>query len=531
MHYSFEEYKEGLINVKYNDSVMDAVLEDAHEALSNKTDIEENCIIIACCCGMILKKGRFELIKEGIDMCNEMLGLCSSVKARGLAESALATMYIVLQYQPKVVEHFLNFMNLGWTNEVRSVVTLYSSMSVICMNSGLYDKALEFNQLFFDRAGELPECDPIVTRLILISNKACILAAAGRTDELALVRTELDAYMESHADNEYIAGMLPEIRVFDLYFDALFHDFDDEMMDCYIQYLRRTLSLTEKNDGLEPIIKLTPEYHEVFMNKLLEKGRPADCIEVGKLIMASKERFMGAVTDICGIIVKAGRQYPELIDRDEFMKFSEEYILRLENERANQKEILQDIVRDEFRVDEINRQYSTLRQKYETDQLTGCYNRPGFEQQAPVFFAEHPNGSLIFMDVDNLKKTNDMYSHSMGDFLLKSFVKTIQSNIDRNEDNLYRYAGDEFIIVSSKCEAEAAILMTKIEKVFENSVECGGGSLKIEFSYGIASFDEPDTDTANDAEPSIAAKLLNVVFLADSRMYECKRRHKNARKE
>jgi diguanylate cyclase (GGDEF)-like protein len=93
-------------------------------------------------------------------------------------------------------------------------------------------------------------------------------------------------------------------------------------------------------------------------------------------------------------------------------------------------------------VSEIVREESVL------DDLTETYRRtPGlFELEREIERARRTSKtfSLIFIDVDNLKYTNDSFGHAAGDQLLVDIVKTLRARV-RPYDPIVRYGGDEFL--------------------------------------------------------------------------------------
>ncbi len=91
------------------------------------------------------------------------------------------------------------------------------------------------------------------------------------------------------------------------------------------------------------------------------------------------------------------------------------------------------------------------------DQLTGLYNRRSGEQR----LAEEINRSLrygrpltlLMLDLDGLKQTNDKLGHAGGDLLLKTFSERLQRAI-RGSDLAVRLGGDEFMVMLPECRAE-----------------------------------------------------------------------------
>jgi diguanylate cyclase (GGDEF)-like protein/hemerythrin-like metal-binding protein/PAS domain S-box-containing protein len=64
-------------------------------------------------------------------------------------------------------------------------------------------------------------------------------------------------------------------------------------------------------------------------------------------------------------------------------------------------------------------------------------------------------GALMFLDLDNFKPLNDMHGHAVGDLLLIEAARRIQSCV-RETDTVARYGGDEFVVMLSELEKDAA---------------------------------------------------------------------------
>lgn len=91
------------------------------------------------------------------------------------------------------------------------------------------------------------------------------------------------------------------------------------------------------------------------------------------------------------------------------------------------------------------------------DQLTGLYNRRSGEQRlADEIGRSMRYGrplTLLMLDLDGLKQTNDKLGHAGGDLLLKAFSERLQRAI-RGSDLAVRLGGDEFMVMLPECRAE-----------------------------------------------------------------------------
>ncbi|WP_353573029.1 histidine kinase N-terminal 7TM domain-containing protein [Candidatus Albibeggiatoa sp. nov. BB20] len=94
-----------------------------------------------------------------------------------------------------------------------------------------------------------------------------------------------------------------------------------------------------------------------------------------------------------------------------------------------------------------------------TDSLTNALNRRALimygEQEIQRAHRYQRELSLILLDVDNFKYINDHHGHLGGDYILKKIVQTIQ-NIIRDNDFIFRYGGDEFVVLLIEADASQA---------------------------------------------------------------------------
>ncbi len=159
-----------------------------------------------------------------------------------------------------------------------------------------------------------------------------------------------------------------------------------------------------------------------------------------------------------------------------------------------------------------------LREMAIHDPLTGLKNRRFFDMYIPheVKRINRSKESLavLVIDVNDFKNINDAYGHSFGDRILKACAEILHASI-RGTDLLFRFGGDEFLIVMSRAgDHEAGIVISRINQqlAFWNESELGRKS-RLSFSIGYSLL----TDSR---------ELPEVMSEADLKMYEDKRRWK-----
>ncbi len=124
-----------------------------------------------------------------------------------------------------------------------------------------------------------------------------------------------------------------------------------------------------------------------------------------------------------------------------------------------------------------------------TDELTGLHNRRSFNENFTLAAsAARRNGyplSLISIDLDHFKKVNDTLGHDVGDLVLTEFSALI-AGMMRAEDLAVRWGGEEFIILLSHSnENAAATLAERIRSAFERT-PTSATPLPMTASFGVA---------------------------------------------
>ncbi len=107
------------------------------------------------------------------------------------------------------------------------------------------------------------------------------------------------------------------------------------------------------------------------------------------------------------------------------------------------------------------------------DALTGARNRAGLrfylDERLHNWVAKRENILLIMFDIDDFKLYNDTFGHLEGDEVLTSIVKAIESNPEVHHLRLFRYGGEEFLVIRSRTdEEEAKSILETLRKTVEN---------------------------------------------------------------
>jgi len=152
------------------------------------------------------------------------------------------------------------------------------------------------------------------------------------------------------------------------------------------------------------------------------------------------------------------------------------------------------------------------------DPLTFLRNRREMEDTlAREISRYHRHGdplSLLFIDCDDFKLVNDTYGHDAGDAYLKYVADTLVE-LTRMSDMVFRFAGDEFVVVlPNQNRKDADAIAMRIRKHFmDNCAIYNNQKMNVMVSYGVAS-------SQNLAEVTSGAMLK----LADRNLYDMKKK-------
>jgi diguanylate cyclase (GGDEF)-like protein len=154
-----------------------------------------------------------------------------------------------------------------------------------------------------------------------------------------------------------------------------------------------------------------------------------------------------------------------------------------------------------------------------TDPLTHTNNRASFDdliQREMSLAIRHGKSlSVVFLDIDYFKAINDEHGHECGDITLALVAKWIKKCL-RDSDIVFRYGGEEFVVLLRETNLEGAQLVAeRIRKSIQNhTLSYDMSTLKVTASLGVSALHSDDTaDT--------------FVKRADTAMYQAKHNGRN----
>ena len=145
---------------------------------------------------------------------------------------------------------------------------------------------------------------------------------------------------------------------------------------------------------------------------------------------------------------------------------------------------------------ERHRALEQVRQLSIVDELTGLNNRRGFlvlfEHHRELAARKQVPLTLIFIDLDGMKRINDSYGHQEGDRALIETGRLLTATF-RKSDVIARLGGDEFcVLLTEGSEQGGEVAINRLIANAESAVASAGRPYRLSLSLGIGRYDPKD---------------------------------------
>lgn len=171
---------------------------------------------------------------------------------------------------------------------------------------------------------------------------------------------------------------------------------------------------------------------------------------------------------------------------------------------------------------ERHRLQRTIRKLAIMDELTGLYNRRGFNslysEILQAGLEPEARGFLCYFDLDCFKQINDEHGHQTGDQALAEFAAGLRAAF-RRDHLLARFGGDEFVAFGIEHGGvHAGAKIARLAESIRQRDPVSGRDFEIEFSVGTANFCREHPDT-----------IEGLIERADAMLYQNKQQRKRER--
>ncbi len=287
--------------------------------------------------------------------------------------------------------------------------------------------------------------------------------------------------------------------------------------------LKALEDVVRKGVRISPSTELGKEIEEFFDRQILDHEFVQEEKNIVKsMVLEVAETIKSVVSNSSGFESNISKCVENLENADsiqDIMKLKESFVGEMKKVRENSR-TLQD------ELEEHRKTSMLLAKKLEqseaqalVDPLTNVLNRSAYNMKVGQMIHEFKRykeeWALLILDIDHFKKFNDNYGHQLGDQVLKSVAGTVRNSI-RVSDQIFRYGGEEFVVLLSRVNAEiTSQLAEKICREVERDYFVhDDNKLKVTISIGAAVI------TADDTEQSLFER-------ADKAMYQAKHTGRN----
>ena len=131
------------------------------------------------------------------------------------------------------------------------------------------------------------------------------------------------------------------------------------------------------------------------------------------------------------------------------------------------------------------------------DTLTHLMNRRCMDNYLSAAYKLAKTGKttfcLLLMDIDDFKRVNDTYGHDCGDAVLQSVASIVSCGVRKN-DSVFRWGGEEILVLLYTEEYKAAFIADRIRKEVERTpVKHGDSEVSVTITIGVAAYKDGDS--------------------------------------
>lgn len=166
------------------------------------------------------------------------------------------------------------------------------------------------------------------------------------------------------------------------------------------------------------------------------------------------------------------------------------------------------------RAEEAVRRADVAQERAMTDQITGLLNRYGLQHILARELSEARRYnrplSCLMIDLDHFKTVNDLHGHVAGDTALQQVATVLTENV-RGSDVVFRYGGEEFLVLLPETDLEGALSLAEKIRQATHARSFGDGQRVFNLTLSAGAANLWDNESGND-----------MIARADMALYQAK---------
>lgn len=203
------------------------------------------------------------------------------------------------------------------------------------------------------------------------------------------------------------------------------------------------------------------------LRQALDRIRTGLASEIAEVMERLSDGMKGNLR-MAGELRKTLRDLAGVITKDEMQALCKHMVLTGRSHLSDTQSVSQKLERVQYQLGEMHRELSILRETAQKDHLTGLPNRRHLEDRLAMMMEEGTQFCVAMIDLDNFKRINDSWGHTVGDNILRGAAQLLRQNV-KGKDFAARYGGDEFVLLLPDTPLEGARkLCESIRHAFED---------------------------------------------------------------
>jgi len=293
--------------------------------------------------------------------------------------------------------------------------------------------------------------------------------------------------------------------------------------DALAKQLKSMATVIRKGVRVTPATELDKDIQGFFDRLILEKKFVDGEKDVVKIMVLEVVETIKSMLDSSGDfdenIGGCTEKIQEAATIQEILKVKDFLVVEMQKVREHSHSLYKELEKHRKASETLSKKLEESEAKALVDSLTNVLNRNAYNLKIGQLFHEFKRykepWALLVLNINHFKKFNDTYGHKIGDKVLKSVAGTV-SNTIRVSDHIFRYGGEEFVVILSRVtKGTTKKLSEKIRMEIERDYFIDGEKkLKVTMSIGAAII------TPEDTEASLFER-------ADKAMYQAKQNGRN----
>ena len=275
--------------------------------------------------------------------------------------------------------------------------------------------------------------------------------------------------------------------------------------DSLHKQLNAMAAVIRKEVRISPATELDKDVEDYFGRLILDQKFIDDEKDIVKTMVLEAVETIRAMMESSGNFDVSIGDFTEKIQAaetiQEILKVKDYLVIEMQKVREHSHTLHDELEKHRTATETLSKKLEESEARALVDALTNVLNRNAYNLKIGELVHEYKRykeeWALLVLDIDHFKKFNDTYGHKTGDKVLKSVAATVSNSI-RVSDHIFRYGGEEFVVILSRINKETTKNLSEKRRreVERDYLVDGDNELKVTMSIGAAIITPEDTEAS-----------------------------------